>query len=170
MRKLITCLLSGVLVGSMLLAPASATTTSVISDDPSIDNSSVVPYASLCDECGIGQVRYNTKTEGPWIFNRYVECLSGGSVFLSSIRIKGALFFLFLSQFSLSAIHAIMKMRSEKFTPILSQKGGVYHEKDSFRIFRRFSSGKSMCSSHIRSVSGSFHKCCNNCRTCGPRL
>ena len=57
MRKLITCLLSGVLVGSMLLAPASATTTSVISDDPSIDNSSVVPYASLC--------------------NRYVECLSG---------------------------------------------------------------------------------------------
>ena len=61
MRKLITCLLSGVLVGSMLLAPASATTTSVISDDPSIDNSSVVPYASLCDECGIGQVRYNTK-------------------------------------------------------------------------------------------------------------
>ena len=55
MRKLITCLLSGVLVGSMLLTPASATTTSVISDDPSIDNSSVVPYASLCDECGIGQ-------------------------------------------------------------------------------------------------------------------
>ena len=52
MRKLITCLLSGVLVGSMLLTPASATTTSVISDDPSIDNSSVVPYASLCDECG----------------------------------------------------------------------------------------------------------------------
>lgn len=47
MRKLITCLLSGVLVGSMLLTPASATTTSVISDDPSIDNSSVVPYASL---------------------------------------------------------------------------------------------------------------------------
>lgn len=77
MRKLITCLLSGVLVGSMLLTPASATTTSVISDDPSIDNSSVVPYASLCDECGIGQVRYNTKTEGPWIFNQYVECLSG---------------------------------------------------------------------------------------------
>ena len=57
---------------------------------------------------------------------------------MSSIRIKRALFFLFLSQFSLSAIHAIMKMRSEKFTPILSQKGGVYHEKDSFRIFRRF--------------------------------
>ena len=83
---------------------------------------------------------------------------------MSSIRIKRALFFLFLSQFSLSAIHAIMKMRSEKFTPILSQKGGVYHEKDSFRIFRRFSSGKSMCSSHIRSVSGSFHKCYNNCR------
>ena len=24
-----------------------------------------------------GIFRYNTKTEGPWIFNRYVECLSG---------------------------------------------------------------------------------------------
>ena len=88
MRKLITCLLSGVLVGSMLLTPASATTTSVISDDPSIDNSSVVPYASLCDECGIGQVRYNTKTDKKYYrdVTKYYLCDHCGSGFGDAVR------------------------------------------------------------------------------------
>lgn len=78
MKKLLSGLLSGILIGSTLLLPASAMTELAASSTASsAGSSSVQPYAALCGDCGIGQVRYDSKTEGPWIFIGYVDCLSG---------------------------------------------------------------------------------------------
>ena len=81
MKKLFSGLVLGVLIGSTLLLPASAAAEIAPSAASgtvlSAEQASVQPYAALCGDCGIGQVRYDSKTEGPWIFVRYVDCLSG---------------------------------------------------------------------------------------------
>lgn len=71
MKRLVTALLSSVVIGSMLLSPVSASALSPVSTP------NVVPYAALCPDCNYGQIRYVSTTTGPWLFRAYVPCTSG---------------------------------------------------------------------------------------------
>lgn len=74
MKKFVATLVSGILLCSMLIFPASAASKKADTDFEPLPE--VTSYTESCSECG-GTYRYNMTVVSPWLLSGYVSCLSG---------------------------------------------------------------------------------------------
>ena len=74
MKKAISCLLLGLLMCCAFALPSFAL------------DGGIQTYASLCDECGKGEVTLVETSYGPWYTVGYTSCSSGNPVYRDTIK------------------------------------------------------------------------------------